>query len=75
MSVDQMLKKLESYGHHYEYRHLAKREILEKAIQDRTYPFDPDRDFNIEVLDLSADKGYFPQSIYTMMDEFTSFIA
>ena len=75
MSVDQMLKKLESYSHHYDFRHLAKREILEKAIQDRTYPFDPNRDFEIEVLDMSAEKGYFPESIYTMLDEFTGLIA
>ena len=70
-----MLKKIESFGHHYDYQHLAQREILEKAIRDRTYPFDPDRDFNIEVLDLSESRYYLPESIFTMMDEFTSLIA
>ncbi len=75
MSVDEMLKKMKAYSHHYDYRHLAKREILEEAIKYKSYPFDPKRDFRIRVLDVYKDKQYYPQSIYTMLDEFAQLIA
>jgi len=75
MTVDEMIKKLGVYSHHYDYRHLAKKEILEKAIQEKTYPFEPDRSFYIEVLDMTSDRNYYPSSIYTMLDEFTGLIA
>jgi len=75
MSVDEMLEKMKVYSHHYDYRYLAKREILEEAIKHKTYPFAPERDFRIRVLDVHEDKQYYPESIYTMLDDFAHLIA
>ncbi len=51
MPIDDMLKKIRS-GAHTKYHHLGKREILEKAINEKKYIFDPKRSFTIDVLDL-----------------------
>jgi hypothetical protein len=75
MGVDEMLRKMLAYSHHYDYRHLAKREVLEEAIKQKTYPFDPGRDFRIRVLSIHRDKQFYPQSLYAMLDDFTSLIA
>lgn len=52
MSVDQMIKKLHSYSHP-RYRFCAKKEILENAIENKSYPFDPSVSFEIKELDWS----------------------
>jgi hypothetical protein len=51
MPIDDMIKKIYS-GAHTKYRHLGKREILEKAIIEKKYIFDLKRPFNIIELDL-----------------------
>ena len=51
MPIDDMLKKIYS-GAHTKYHHLGKREILEKAIEDKKYVFDLNRPFNITELDI-----------------------
>lgn len=51
MPVDDMLKKIYS-GAHTKYHHLGKREILEKAIEEKKYVFDLKRLFNIVELDI-----------------------
>jgi hypothetical protein len=70
LTIDEMIQKLGMYAHHHEYAHLAKREILEDAVRNKKYPFDPKRDFRIQVLDIYKDTKHYPQSIYTMLDEF-----
>ena len=55
MTVDQMLHKMECYSHP-EYRHLAKREILEDAIENKKYPFAPNRPFTLLTIDFDTDK-------------------
>ena len=51
MPIDDMLKKIYS-GAHTKYHHLGKREILEKAIEEKKYVFDLKRPFNIVELDI-----------------------
>ena len=55
MTVDQMLHKMECYSHP-EYRHLAKKDILEDAIENKKYPFAPNRDFTLLTIDFDTDK-------------------
>ena len=52
MPVDDMLKKIYS-GAHTKYHHLGKREILEKAIEDKKYVFDLKRPFDIIELNIT----------------------
>lgn len=51
MPVDDMLKKIYS-GAHTKYHHLGKREILEKAIEEKKYIFDLNRPFKIVELNI-----------------------
>jgi hypothetical protein len=51
MPIDDMLKKIYS-GSHTKYHHLGKREILEKAIEEKQYVFDLKRSFKIVELDI-----------------------
>jgi hypothetical protein len=67
---DEMVSKLQSYAHQSDYGHLVNREILEEAIKNKTYPFDPNVDFCIKVLDIHKDSQYYPGSTYMMLDEF-----
>ena len=53
MPIDDMLKKIYS-GAHTKYHHLGKREILEKAIEDKKYIFDLKRPFKIIELDIKG---------------------
>lgn len=75
LSIDEMIAKLNMYAHQQDYGHLANREILENAIKNKTYPFDPMTDFRIRVLDMEKDKEYYPKAIYDMLDEFKDIIA
>ena len=74
LSIEEMIQKLKMYAHHYDYGHFAKKEILEDAIKNKKYPFDPKRDFKIKVLDIYKDREYYPQSIYGILDEFNELI-
>lgn len=74
MSIDEMIQKLGMYAHHHEYAHLVKREILEDAVKNKKYPFEPGRDFKIRVLDINKEHYYYPKSIYSLVDEFKMLI-
>ncbi|MAE86719.1 MAG: hypothetical protein CMB80_28550 [Flammeovirgaceae bacterium] len=68
MTVDQMLHKMECYSHP-EYRHLAKREILEDAIYNKKYPFSPNRKFSLITLDFDTDLR-IPRKMLEIKEEF-----
>lgn len=70
LTIDEMIAKLQSYAHQSDYGHLANREILEEAVETRTYPFNPNVDFRIQVLDIHRDKNFYPKEIYNMLAEF-----
>lgn len=70
LTIDQMLHKLQTYAHRDLYGHLAKREILEAAILEKSYPFEPERPFNILELDPLKEKAYYPLSFYEFIEDF-----
>ncbi len=74
LTIDEMITKLRTYAHHSDYAHLAKRELLEEAVKNKTYPFDPSVDFHIKVLNIYKDTMYYPKEIYKMMNEFQEVI-
>jgi len=63
MPIRDLLVKMKNYAHAPAVSHLATREILEKAIITKTYPFDPNREFIIKELDYSKDSHYYPPSL------------
>ena len=75
LSTEEMIAKLKMYAHRQEYGHLAEPAILEKAVSDKSYPFDPRTDFRIKVLDLEKDKQYFPPALYSNLEFFPHLIA
>lgn len=75
LTIDEMIKKLNMYSHQSTYGHFAKREILEDAVNNKKYPFDPSVDFKIRVLDINKDTEFYPKSIYGILDEFKDFLA
>ncbi len=60
MDTDAMIHKLHTYGHP-RYRFCADKTVLDAAIRNREYPFDPTVPFDIE--DLSIDDERIPKSI------------
>jgi len=74
LSIEEMIAKLNIYGHHQDYGHLADKDVLEDAVNNKKYPFDPKIDFKIKVLNLENDKKYFPKSIYGMLNNFKDLI-
>jgi hypothetical protein len=68
LTIEEMLEKLGNYGHNADYAHLAQRHILELAVKQKTYPFEPDRPFTIEELTRDEAKSYFPQSLWERLD-------
>ena len=60
MNVDEMVHKLDTYSHP-RYRFCANKNLLQNAIDNKTYPFDENVKFNIIELDQSS--NLLPQSI------------
>jgi hypothetical protein len=71
MPIECMLRKFFLYSHP-EYKRFADRTILENAIQNRTYPFDPKRLFNIKIIELN--NKLLPKQLHSMLDEFKDMI-
>lgn len=69
LTIPQMIAKLHSYGHSADYRQFADEILLTKAVDDKEYPFEPDREFNIRQLSQSEARDLFPRSIWAHMDE------
>lgn len=59
MSIDDMMKKLDSFAH-VEHRKNVNREIMEKAVKNKEYPFFS-RPFNIEVIE--RDSSLLPKCL------------
>jgi hypothetical protein len=64
MTPEQMMYKLDTYSHPM-YRKCAKLDLLEDAVQNKKYPFDPKTSFNIKEIEL--DNKILPNSL---RDEF-----
>ena len=60
MSVDEMMHKLDTYSHP-RYRFCANSELLQNAIDNKTYPFDTTTTFNI--LELDTQDSILPMSL------------
>jgi hypothetical protein len=69
LTVEQMLAKIGAYGHNADYRHLADKQILESAIRDKTYPFEPDRAFEIHELTRAAALRYYPSALWNELSD------
>lgn len=74
LTIQEMLEKINAYAHNGLYKHLADEKVLTNAIKNKEYPFEPDREFNISVLDINKDKKEFPKSIYEIIDQFAELI-
>lgn len=72
MTVEQMLHKMECYSHP-EYRHLAKKEILEDAIENKKYPFAPNRPFTLLTIDFDTDSR-IPRKMLENKKDFECYI-
>lgn len=70
LTIEQMLFKLKTYAHNDIYGHLADREILQHAVDNKIYPFDPDRTFVIEELNPDKDRIYYPESFFIFLSDF-----
>lgn len=60
MDTDAMIHKLHTYGHP-RYRFCANKTVLEAAIENKEYPFDPSIAFDIE--ELGVDDSRIPKSV------------
>ena len=69
MTSEEMLHKMKCYSDSPKYRHLEKKEILDKAIATRTYPFDPKRPFSLEIIKIE-DNPILPKQMFKMMNYF-----
>lgn len=74
MSVRDMIKKLAVYSHHQDYGHLAKKDILEEAIEKKTYPFNIHNDFRIATLNLNECKNIYPETLFDNLSLFEEVI-
>jgi hypothetical protein len=60
MEVDEMIYKLHTYSHP-QYRNCADRILLTEAIKNKTYPFDPNTDF--QILEIPENSELLPLSM------------
>lgn len=62
LTVDEMIVKLHSYSHTADYKHLASRDIMEDAVRNKKYPFDPAVDFRIREVNHLEAPEYYPDT-------------
>ena len=60
LTIDEMLEKLQTYAHSADYGNLADREILEEAVRNKTYPFDPSEKFHIREINYKMNPEFYP---------------
>jgi len=64
MTPEEMVHKLYTYGHP-RYRFCANRTLLEQAIQQKQYPFDPNRDF--QICEISLNDAILPKHLANVL--------
>ena len=60
MNVDEMIYKLHTYSHP-KYRSCADRDLLREAVKNKTYPFDPN--INFQILEIPENSELLPLSM------------
>ncbi len=70
LTLPEMITKIRSYAHNADYSELADARILETAISEKKYPFDPGRDFKIEELTKQESTKYYPSSFNRVETKF-----
>lgn len=70
MSVPEMVDKMKRFSHAQDYPELADPAKMQEAVDRRTYPFEPDRRFKIETVDLFKQRDLFPAALFDMLDRF-----
>ncbi len=74
ISLKEMVSKIKNYAHQEQFSHLGDYEIMKNAVENKLYPFDLEREFNIKVLDMYKEKEFFPSSLYKQLDKFSDLI-
>ena len=74
LTIEEMLQKLQTYGHHAIYGHLADEQILKDAVENKKYPFEPKRPFHIVEVDPKKTKYLYPKSFYLLKDKFVNLL-
>jgi hypothetical protein len=74
LTIDEMIEKLNNYGHAHDYAHLANREILADAVENKKYPFNEKERFEIRLLDFEKDAAYYPEKFKLVMDDFANLL-
>jgi len=74
LTVPEMIEKIQAYAHQSNFVHLAKADILEAAVKNKQYPFDPKVNFKIKVLDIQQEQKYYPAAIYNQLDSFKNLL-
>jgi len=69
LTIPQMMEKLDQYAHSEDYASVKNRELLTKAVQDKTYPFDTRRKFTIRELSARQTKKVHPKSFSLISGE------
>jgi hypothetical protein len=69
LTVDEMVSKLQAYGHNADYAHLANKELLANAVATKTYPFEPERPFTIVELSRAQSRELYPEALWSHVDE------
>lgn len=75
ISIEEMIAKIKNYAHQERYGHLANYDVLNNAIENKEYPFDKNRDFKIEVINLHERKELFPKTLYDNIHLFEGLIS
>lgn len=71
LTTEEMLYKLKTYAHHAIYGSFADPAILEKAVREKTYPFEPNRPFHIVEVDPDKDDWLYPPSLHAVQKDLT----
>jgi|GEM_PF-1293409 len=69
MTIDEMMHKLNTYGHP-KYRFCADKKLLENAVKQKIYPFEPKRDFRIR--EISLKNAILPKHLSEVFDTMPS---
>ena len=70
LSPSEMIEKLSSYSHSLDYSSFMDKDVLSKAIENKTYPFDPTVDFKLADLTKNQLIHFLPTSIAANMSDY-----